>query len=458
MGKDSQINSMVDLLINYEHKVREIESLCLIKIEMEKRGFSVEFNCTYDEDRVRFKYFKKAKVVVSSTLYNDACLFEFVYRISGFCKKVVNLQWEQSLTNFDESNKDFYQNPVGFAKEAVHLCWGEASKNRLLKHGVPNDRAIVVGPIQMDLLNPIFLNYYDKKKGIANKFNLDDSKEWILFISSFTYTNMTKETYQEELKCYGERLNDFKELSTISKNEILKWLEDVLKLYPNKIFIYRPHPSEKSDERLIKLLELYDNFKVISELSVKQWIKTSEKIFTWYSTSAAEVYFSGKNCQILRPFAIPFDWEVTIYNQSKNITKFNDFVFSIDNTIEEFPLDLNVLNSYYNINTAVTTTNRICDILEEMILTNKFDMRKYKTNLRLYIFLQRFRHRFNFLIKEALTKHNFLSRFFNLKIINNKLVSHVSIMNRMKNDRIKNQVSELELSTIISKIKLCFNE
>ena len=37
---------MIDLLINYEHKVREIESLCLIRNEMEKRGFSVEFTST----------------------------------------------------------------------------------------------------------------------------------------------------------------------------------------------------------------------------------------------------------------------------------------------------------------------------------------------------------------------------------------------------------------------------
>jgi surface carbohydrate biosynthesis protein len=447
---------MLDLLLNYEHKVREIESLCLIKIEMENRGYKVAFSCTYDEDRVRFKYFKKAKVVVASTLYNDACLFEFVYRISGYTKKVVNLQWEQSLTNFDESNKDFYQNPKGFAKEAVHLCWGEASKNRLLKNGVPEDRAIVVGPIQMDLLNPFFLNYYETKSQLAKKFNLDDSKEWILFISSFTYTNMTKETYEEELKCYGERLNEFKELSIKSKAEILKWIEDALKLYPNKLFIYRPHPSEKEDQRLNYLLSNYPNFRVINDLSVKQWIKTSEKIFTWYSTAAAEVYFSNKNFQILRPFEIPFDWEVTIYNNSKKLTCYEDYIFSIENNTNAFPLDLRILNSYYNINKELTSTIRICDILEQMILTDNFDMRKHRSNLKIYITYQRVRHRLFFIIKEFLTNLN--KSIFIFKNINDKLVKHVSIMNRMQNDRIKNQVSKKELEKIVSKIKFCFNE
>ena len=448
---------MVDLLINYEHKVREIESLCLIKNEMQKRGYTVEFTCTYDEERVQLKYYRKARVVVSSTLYNDACLFEFVYKISGFCEKVVNLQWEQSLTNHDESNNNFYQNPKGFAKEAIHLCWGDASKQRLLHSGVNENRAIVVGPIQMDLLKNNYKNYYDKKTDLADKFNIDASKEWVLFISSFTYTNMTKETYDEELKCYGERLNDFKEISTKSKIEILKWLEEGLKLYPNKIFIYRPHPSEKEDERLNKLETSYTNFKIVSELSVKQWIKTSEIILTWYSTSAAEVYFSGKNCHILRPVEIPYEWEVTIYNKSTKLTKLNDFLNSLLSKDEKFPLNLQVLNSYYNINLEVSTTNRICDLLVQMITTDKYDMKKYKSNLMIYIFLQRLRHRFTFLVKETLTKYKIFYFILSFKYLRKKLDAHISIMNRMKVDKNKSIATKEEVESIINKINSCYS-
>ena len=448
---------MIDLLINYEHKVREIESLCLIKNEMEKRGFSVEFTSTYDEERVQFKYYRKAKVVIASTLYNDDCLFEFVYKNVGFCRKVVNLQWEQSLTNYDESDSNFYQNPKGFAKEAVHLCWGDASKQRLLNSGVNENRAIVVGPIQMDLLKNNYKNYYDKKTDLAVKFNIDASKEWVLFISSFTYTNMTKETYDEELKCYGERLNDFKAISTKSKIEILKWLEEGLKSYPNKILIYRPHPSEKEDERLNYLETSYNNFKIISELSVKQWIKTSEIILTWYSTSAAEVYFSGKNCHILRPIEIPHEWEVTIYNKSTKLTKLNEFLNSLLNKDEKFPLNLEVLNSYYNINLQLSTTNRICDLLVQIITTDKYDMKKYKSNLMIYIVLQRLRHRFTFLVKETLTKYKIFYFLFNLKCLRKKLDAHISIMNRMNVDKNKNKATKEEVDTIINKMNNCYS-
>ncbi|MCZ2484743.1 surface carbohydrate biosynthesis protein [Aquirufa antheringensis] len=449
---------MVDILINYEHKVREIESLCLIKNEMENRGYTVEFACTYDEDRVRFKYFRKAKVVISSTLYNDDCLFEFVYRISGANNKVVNLQWEQSLTNYDESNLNFYQNPKGFAKEAVHLCWGEASQKRLLNAGVSRDRAIIVGPIQMDLLNKKFHNYYETKNQLGVKFGLEPSKDWVLFISSFTYTNMTNETYREELKCYGDRLNEFKEISTISKDEILNWLEVGLKSYPNKLFIYRPHPSEKEDERLIKLEAEFNNFRVIGDLSVKQWIKTSDKILTWYSTSAAEIFFSDKNFHILRPFKIPFDWEVTIFNKSTNVTCLKDFLSLFENGAEKFPLNLEVLNSYYNVNDQISTTIRICDLLEEMISSEFYDMRKYRSNLSIYIYLQRLRHRITFLLKETFSSNKIFYLLFSYKYLRKKLDSHISIMNRMNFDKDKNKASSIEVDSIMSKIKMCLNE
>ena len=38
----------VDIVIRYEHKVRELESIMLLKIEMERRGYSVAFVANYD--------------------------------------------------------------------------------------------------------------------------------------------------------------------------------------------------------------------------------------------------------------------------------------------------------------------------------------------------------------------------------------------------------------------------
>ena len=162
---------LADFLINYEHKAREIEAICLIKAELERRGYSVEFSCTYDEDRIRGDQRQKAKVVLTSALYNDGCLYGFVYSIAGFCRKVVNLQWEQALTNQDESDPFFYQNPKGYSTDALHLCWGEEPRNRLLRAGVNGDRAVVVGPVQMDFFRSEFADFYLTKENLARQLN-----------------------------------------------------------------------------------------------------------------------------------------------------------------------------------------------------------------------------------------------------------------------------------------------
>ena len=38
----------VDFLIRYEHKVRDLESIMLIRTELERRGYSVAFICNYE--------------------------------------------------------------------------------------------------------------------------------------------------------------------------------------------------------------------------------------------------------------------------------------------------------------------------------------------------------------------------------------------------------------------------
>ena len=42
----------VDFLIIYEHKVRELENMCLIKYELERRGYTVEIGRASCRERV----------------------------------------------------------------------------------------------------------------------------------------------------------------------------------------------------------------------------------------------------------------------------------------------------------------------------------------------------------------------------------------------------------------------
>jgi len=448
---------MADFLINYEHKARELDSVCLIKAELERRGYTVDFSCPYDEDRIRQVQRRKAKVVLASALYNDSCLHYFVYSLAGFCRKVVNLQWEQSLTNQDESDPSFYQNPKEYAKEALHLCWGEESKNRLLRAGVSSGKAVVVGPVQMDTLRPEFNDFYFDKNDIGRQFCLDVTKNWVLFISSFTFVNMTDEEYRNELRCMGTRLDYFRHLSIISKQEIINWLELAINKYPDKIFIYRPHPSENGDESLLEIETKYQNFHIVKDLSVKQWIKCSDKILTWYSTSAAEVFFSGKSCSILRPVEIPYEWEVSIYRNARMISDAEIFLQDLENNDGPFPLDTALIYSYYQVQDTTPAYMRICDVLERVLNTNDFDMPPKGGLFIIRLHLARIRNRFAFIIKEAIAAINYRMFFLKNQLLIRKLENHIAAMDRLKRDRGKNQASDEELTHVFYKIQRVVN-
>jgi surface carbohydrate biosynthesis protein len=448
---------LADFLINYEHKAREIETICLIKAELERRGYSVEFSCTYDEDRIRGDQRQKAKVVLTSALYNDGCLYGFVYSIAGFCRKVVNLQWEQALTNQDESDPFFYQNPKGYSTDALHLCWGEEPRNRLLRAGVNGDRAVVVGPVQMDFLRAEFADFYFTREDLARRFDLDATKDWVLFISSFTFVNMTDEEYDTEVKHMGTRLHEFQRLSILSKQEIINWLEVAINRHPEKIFIYRPHPSESGDRTLLEMEAKHKNFRVVKDLSVKQWIKCSDKILTWYSTSAAEVYFSGKSCTILRPVAIPYEWDVSIYRNARMISENSHFLQDIEKGDDSFPLSESLLHDYFQVQDTTPAYMRLCDVLERVLNSHDYDMRKHKLLILIYIHLQRIRHRLFFILKEVLAGTNYRNLFMNNRFLIKKMEKHLAVMDRLRRDRGKNQASDKELTEVFSKIQRIVN-
>ena len=448
---------MADFLINYEHKARELDSICLIKTELERRGYSVDLSCTYDEERTKHKQRRKAKVVLTSALYNNSSLHYFVYSLAGFCRKVVNLQWEQSLTIQDESDPNFYQNPKEYARDALHLCWGVEVRNRLSRSGVSSKKAIVVGPSQMDILRPEFNDLFLDKDDIARMFNLNRKFEWVLFISSFTFVNMTDEEYNRERQCMGDRLDDFRHLSIVSKQEIVKWLELALIRYPDKTYIYRPHPSENGDDSLITMATKYPNFYIIKDLSVKQWIRSSDKILTWYSTSVAEVFFSGKSCSILRPIPIPNEWEVSIYRNATLISDPEVFICDLADNNGPFPLDEVLVREYYQVKNDSPSYCRICDVLEDVINTKEFDMPRKSFLFVVNIHFIQMKTHFLFIIKQLLSRSSYEMIFFWNRFLVSKLDNHIESMSRLNRDRGKNQASEEELAEIFEKIRRVLN-
>ena len=91
------MNQKVDFLIRYEHKIRELESVMLLKLELERRGYTVGLVCNYEH---RHDYEPKV-LIVPAGYYTEHFMYEMCkYSI----RKIANLQLEQLFQSRNEEN------------------------------------------------------------------------------------------------------------------------------------------------------------------------------------------------------------------------------------------------------------------------------------------------------------------------------------------------------------------
>lgn len=359
---------MIDYLIIFEVFQRELENILLIKLELEKRGYSVaiERRPFRAISILRKKYLNKVKCVLVPTVYSEDVIYS-VYLIAGKVEKICNLQWEQVSSFAGESGRTGGRSiyPQGICKGAIQLCWGEKPVENLILSGMEKNRCTIVGPVQMDFLRPEFKQYYKNRSEICSEYSFDSNKQILTFISSFSLTAAPSDLKKYLSDVVGKNyIEDFAEISICSQNKILDWFDRYLEEFPKTELIYRPHPTEFNSERLKEINEKHPNFHIISDYSVKQWILISDKILMWYSTSCAEAYFANKPFCILRPYTIPHDRELTIMEGAKFTTCYNDMVCELDqgNSILS-PLNHALIDLYYNYDSSVPAYVRLADAI-----------------------------------------------------------------------------------------------
>lgn len=361
----------VDVVIRYEHKVRELESIMLIKLEMERRGYSVAFTANYDyHDKRRID----PRLIVSPAIYGDNQLLIDIFRY-GLKKKFVNLLWEQVVGIKEEESPDGYHNVYGTAQRIETICWGNNTKRRLVAAGMNEKCAKVVGQLNTDLLRSPFAKNLCTKHELAAEYGIDSKGRWNLFVSSFSYCALDNNQKETIIRIRGKKyLNEFALISEQSREQILQWFEQILLNYPEDILIYRPHPDEAKKSQKLKDLEIkYSNFRVIADLSMKQWVNACDKIYNWYSTGIIDAYILKKPIRLLRPFAIPKEYDYRLYYNANQIK-------TIDAFLEDYPsmdlkegLDEQVISDYYHIPKRPVYME-VCDLMEEMLKSDKYDI------------------------------------------------------------------------------------
>lgn len=353
----------LDFLILYEHTVREYESDLLLKLELERRGYTAQIRQLLDRKKLRYFTYQKPKVLVSSCMYDDAALNSHVYNNIGRCNKVVNLHWEQMLSDTQEEGDWFNFN--GQAKHCIQTCWGKRTAQRLIDHGMEEKNTPVTGAVMMDFLRPEFAGYYKSKEALCRAFGLDPQKQLHLYISSFGYASMTEQEVQELSSMAGTDFTGFAATNRVSMNETLRWFDQYLGDHPEVELVYRRHPSEWNSPMLDALARKRPNFHVIFADSVKQWIVAADSISIWMSTAIAEVYMAGKSCHILRPVPIEHEYDPVIYKDAQYVTSYEDFCTAMQQPNPPFPIAKEVIEGYFDPSSRPAYL-RMADLLEEV--------------------------------------------------------------------------------------------
>lgn len=361
----------VDFLIRYEHKVRELESIMLIKIELERRGYSVDLIGNYEYDR---KDYPKPRVFVSPAIYSDGQLKWDLFRY-GMMPKIANLLWEQLIGIEEEEDIHGFHNVSGIGTRVISFCWGKKSHDRIVRGGVPNENAPVVGQISTDLLRWGFRDVLMNKVQLSEKYHVEYDKKWYLFISSFAFCEMDPLQEKIAIEAWGkDNVDSFKTTSNNSRAAILDWFERHLIGNTDTIIIYRPHPDETEKcSRLKEMSAKYPNFRVISQEALKQWVNACDKVYNWYSTGMVDAIVLQKPLRLLRPYPINRELDYRIMISAKSITSQEDFDCDFEDISRKDVIDKQLFESYYFLPNRPVYL-QICDVLEEMLQTSKYDL------------------------------------------------------------------------------------
>ena len=358
----------VDILFLYETRVRELENICLIKYELERRGYTVAVQNTWNELAKKSKPKYDAKVVVTHAMYHDG-IYQFVQSIVGNVPKVVNMQCEQVGTLQDDEAEDSRFLLQGVAAQSMNICWGQKSYERLLRRSkISPDYLRLTGQVTLDFCRPELKGYYQSREELAKAYQLPQECQWNLFISSFSYVNLPESVIaQSDIQDKSQ----FIRCSRESFEGVLRWFDTFLAERKDQAVIYRPHPAEANNPALTALCEKHaGRFFVISQHSVKQWVAVSDRVYTWYSSSGAEVYTFGVPFGILRPVEIPRSMEVELFKNARFITDYEGFLASVDGG-NETAIDPEVFAQLYDVQETMSYV-RVADAIEEVLKEDKY--------------------------------------------------------------------------------------
>ena len=364
----------LDFLFVYEHKVRELENLCLIKYELDRRGYKTEIRYIEDaENELAVKPFIYTKVLLVMACYDNHAL---AWQIKNYVKfdKVIDMQWENIVYPKDEEREGAFKNYKEIGKVVPHVSWGQQNVKRLLEAAHLDKKMVkLTGHVGMDFLREPLCRYYLSREELFQKYDLPIGCKAIFFASPYYGDSLSQEYIDDMCARFGENWTDYYKFMCDSQHIVLKWFEKICAENPDILVIFRPHPGHPS-LMAQKIAERCSNFRIIAGESVKQWIVTCDKVYTGNSSVIVEAFFARKMCQLLFPLPVTEGFELKLISGSRMLTDYEQLRQSILAKAEEFPTPQSNIEEIYLIDWNMPSYIKFADMAEEVLKDDSYKL------------------------------------------------------------------------------------
>ncbi|MBR1455475.1 MAG: hypothetical protein IJ593_12665 [Lachnospiraceae bacterium] len=365
----------IDILILYEHVQRELKNACILKVLLERKGYTVKIdNVAWRKGLLNLKYMPK--LIISPSCQDDYgmnyILHNYVGAYSGGYK-ILNLYSEQLASSTAENLLSVKESALNI----YHIAWGKYTYDLIMKSGLKDCQVCITGSQRLDYCREIFKKLNVDKKTLAKKFNLDIDKKWLLLVGNFPAKDETKIEYLESVG-----YNNFKELNILTKDtyyELINWYKALLcdKELKDKIeLIYRPHPNEIVEDILIDLQKEYSNFHIISDYVISDWAINIDFAYIWTSTSSIEISATNVPIVSLVPLKMKEYFEMPLVKYIQKIVNIDELLIATKDVLikgnvitnEKFYNEL----AYYYEETELSASENIVNFINKIMASDDY--------------------------------------------------------------------------------------
>lgn len=351
---------MKSIIIFYEHKAREMNSILLLRDELVKRGNKVLLYSYVFEYYEALDYMKKhpADFIIIPAMYT----LRTYQLIIPFAK--INPQCSFINLHHEQISSDAILSSVMPRHELTrnnlyHFAWSENFKRQLMSYGVKEENIRVDGIARLDSIYATKGTVNNREK-YANEFGLNPAKKWILYCETRDWVWENK-NYEKFLKMtYGEEL--YKEYRYDQQTSLEHTIADFNKI-PDSFFdefevIYRPHPG------IAYKPDMNKNIKIISKYSVYDWFTCIDANVVSYSTAAYESEAFGIPTFIDTVFAMNPKFALDGFDQYEHLNSLTE----IKEKLENYNHDAKIYETYIGIvdgNSTIRMADSIMNIMND---------------------------------------------------------------------------------------------